>query len=202
MILRGVVRADRPLVVLAVEEEARYLPPELPVLLTGMGKVNAASAVAAVLASGPRPALVLNLGTAGALRPGWTGIHEIGTVLQHDLDTDLLRTLTGQTYGAPLTLAVEGAVLATGDTFVADDGARDRLAQRADLVDMEGYAVAWAAARADVPCRLIKQVSDEAGDGAARTWRDSVDACARDLADWVGLHLGSTVRMAGSAQQG
>ncbi|WP_406070146.1 nucleosidase [Micromonospora sp. NBC_01638] len=189
MNLRGTVRADRPLVVLAVGEEARYLPPELPVLLTGMGKVNAASAVAAVLAAGPRPSLLLNLGTAGALRTGWAGIHEVATVLQHDLDTDLLRTLTGETYGAPLSLATEGAVLATGDTFVADDAARDRLAQRADLVDMEGYAVAWAAAQAGVPCRLVKQVSDEAGEGAARTWRESVDACARDLAEWAGRHL-------------
>ncbi|MET8231683.1 nucleosidase [Micromonospora sp. NPDC005298] len=189
MILRGTVRADRPLVVLAVGEEARYLPADLPVLLTGMGKVNAASAVSAVLAAGPRPSLLLNLGTAGALRPGWAGIHEIATVLQHDLDTTLLRTLTGETYGAPLALAAEGAVLATGDTFVADDDARDRLAERADLVDMEGYAVAWAAAQAGVPCRLVKQVSDEAGDGAARTWKESVDACARDLADWAGRHL-------------
>lgn len=189
VILRGTVRADRPLVVLAVGEEARYLPPDLPVLLTGMGKVNAASAVSAVLAAGPRPSLLLNLGTAGALRPGWAGIHEVATVLQHDLDTALLRTLTGETCGAPLTLAAEGAVLATGDTFVADDDARDRLAERADLVDMEGYAVAWAAAQAGVPCRLVKQVSDEAGDGAARTWKESVDACARDLADWAARHV-------------
>ncbi|MEH1165190.1 nucleosidase [Micromonospora sp. CPCC 205539] len=189
MILRGTVRADRPLVVLAVEEEARYLSPDLPVLLTGIGKVNAASAVATVLATGPRPALLLNLGTAGALRPGWTGIHEVATVLQHDLDTELLRALTGQIFGAPLSLATEGAILATGDAFVADDAARDRLAQRADLVDMEGYAVAWAAAQAGVPCRLVKQVSDEAGDGAARTWMESVDSCARDLADWTARHL-------------
>ncbi|MEH1029230.1 nucleosidase [Micromonospora profundi] len=189
MNLRGTVRADRPLVVLAVGEEARYLPPDLPVLLTGIGKVNAASAVATVLAVGPRPSLLLNLGTAGALRPGLAGIHEIATVLQHDLDTTLLLALTGETYGAPLALATEGAVLATGDTFVADDAARDRLAQRADLVDMEGYAVAWAAAQAGVPCRLVKQVSDEAGEGAARTWQEAVDACARDLAEWAGRHL-------------
>ncbi|GAB3933885.1 hypothetical protein GCM10027614_05850 [Micromonospora vulcania] len=49
--------------------------------------------------------------------------------------------------------------------------------------------MAWAAAQAGVPCRLVKQVSDEAGDGAVRTWRESVDACARDLADWAARHL-------------
>ncbi|RKF29075.1 nucleoside phosphorylase [Micromonospora globbae] len=185
VILRGEIRADAPLLVLAVQEEAAHLGDDLPVLLTGMGKVNAATAVATVLASGPKPSLVLNLGTAGALRPGWAGLHEIGTVLQHDLDTELLRTLTGQVYGAPLTLGTRTAVLATGDTFVADEDARARLARRADLVDMEGYAVAWAAARAGVPCRMVKRVSDEAGEGADRAWRDAVDDCARDLAAWV-----------------
>ena len=55
MRLIGDIDPGRPLVVLAVAEEARYLPADLPVLLTGMGKVNAASAVAAVLARGPRP---------------------------------------------------------------------------------------------------------------------------------------------------
>ncbi|WBB68083.1 nucleosidase [Micromonospora sp. WMMD812] len=190
MILRGEIRADAPLVVLAVEEEAAHLDGGLPVLLTGMGKVNAAAALAEVLAVGPKPSLVLNLGTAGALRPGWAGIHEIGTVLQHDLDTELLRTLTGQTYGAPLTLGTQTPVLATGDAFIADEDARARLARRADLVDMEGYAVAWAAARAGVPCRLVKRVSDEAGEGADRAWRDAVDDCARDLADWVRAEFG------------
>ena len=33
-------------------------------------------------------------------------------------------------------------VLATGDTFVTDEATRARLATRANLVDMEGYAVA------------------------------------------------------------
>ncbi|MEV6369355.1 nucleosidase [Micromonospora musae] len=185
MILRGKIRPDAPLLVLALEEEAAHLGTDLPVLVTGMGKVNASVALAATLAGGVRPSLVVNLGTAGALRPGWDGLHEIGSVFQHDLDTELLRNLTGHVCGPPLTLGVQPAVLATGDTFVADDATRARLAQRADLVDMEGYAIASAAAQAGVPCRLIKRVSDEAGDGAFRSWQESVDACARDLATWL-----------------
>lgn len=188
MRLRGEITADRPLLVLAAEEEAAHLDEALPVLITGMGKVLAATAVSAVLA-GARPAAVVNLGTAGALRPGRSGLHEIGTVLQHDLDTTLLRTLTGRTYGSPLVLGPAGPVLATGDLFVSAEAARARLAERADLVDMEGYAVAWAAAQAGVPCRLIKQVSDDAGEGAARTWQESVDDCARVLAGWVAVNL-------------
>ncbi|WP_128984734.1 nucleosidase [Streptomyces roseicoloratus] len=186
MELIGEITAGRPLLVLAVKEEAQYLDTDLPVLLTGMGKVNAATALAAVLARGPLPSEVVNLGTAGALRPGFTGTHVVGTVIQHDLDGELLATLTGETYGAPITLPDGGeVVLATGDAFVSDEAARERLALRAALVDMEGYALATAAAHAGVPLRLVKHVSDEAGEGAARSWRESVAACARALAGWA-----------------
>ena len=197
MRLIGEIDPARPLLVVAVEQEAAYLGGGLPVLLTGMGKVNAASAVASVLAGAVRPGAVVNLGTAGALKPGWSGTHEVHSVLQHDLDSAVLHMLTGETVGAPLELAAaSGAaaparpVLATGDLFVSDEPARQRLAERADLVDMEGYAVAAAARAAGVPVRLVKHVSDEAGEGAARTWRESVDACAVLLAAWVRENLG------------
>lgn len=190
MELVGRITADRPLLVLAVKEEAQFLDTDLPVLFTGMGKVNAAVALAGVLARGPRPTHVVNLGTAGALRPEWTGTHVVGSVIQHDLDTDLLRTLTGETYGAALPLnADDGPVLATGDAFIADEAARERLAVRAHLVDMEGYALATAAAQAGVPLRIVKHVSDDAGGGAAKSWRESVAGCARALADWATLHM-------------
>ncbi|MFJ5829271.1 nucleosidase [Streptomyces sp. NPDC093089] len=186
MELLGEITADRPLLVVAVKEEAQFLDTDLPVLLTGMGKVNAATALATVLGRGPRPSGIVNLGTAGALRSGWTGTHVVGTVVQHDLDGELLATLTGETYGAPLTLPDGGdVVLATGDAFIADEAARVRLAERAELVDMEGYALATAAGLAGVPLRIVKHVSDEAGDGAARSWRESVAECARALADWA-----------------
>ncbi|WP_327372593.1 nucleosidase [Streptomyces sp. NBC_01216] len=186
MELIGEIAADRPLLVLAVKEEAQFLDTDLPILLTGMGKVNAAIALASTLAAGPRPTGVVNLGTAGALRTGWTGTHVVGTVLQHDLDGELLATLTGETYGEPLTLPDGGdVVLATGDAFISEEAARVRLAARAALVDMEGYALATAAATAGVPLRIVKHVSDEAGDGAARTWRESVAECARALAEWA-----------------
>jgi adenosylhomocysteine nucleosidase len=154
-----------------------------------MGKVNAATALAVTLAHGPLPSAIINLGTAGALRPGWAGIHEVGSVLQHDLDTDFLHALTGLTIGAPVTLANRGPVLATGDLFVAGEAARARLAARAHLVDMEGYALVSAAQRFGVPIRLVKHVSDDATEGADHTWKQSVDSCARALADWAHTHL-------------
>ncbi|MFF1394817.1 nucleosidase [Streptomyces sp. NPDC058287] len=190
MELIGEITAGRPLLVLAVKEEAQFLDTDLPVLLTGMGKVNAATALATVLARGPRPSGIVNLGTAGALRPGWTGTHVIGSVIQHDLDNAVLASLTGEIYGAPIDLPDHGGpVLATGDSFISDEAARARLAAHAPLVDMEGYALASAAQQAGVPLRVVKHVSDEAGDGAARTWRETVADCARVLADWTARNV-------------
>ncbi|MFD9686318.1 nucleosidase [Kitasatospora sp. NPDC001309] len=186
MRLLGTISPDRPLLVVAVREEAAHLDDRLPVLLTGIGKVNATAALATVLARGELPSEVINLGTAGALRPGWEGMHHVVQVIQHDLNTAALQHLTGRSYGAPLVVGKgDGPVLATGDLFVDSPDAKERLAEHADLVDMEGYAVAAVAHRAGVPVRLVKYVSDEAGDGAARSWQESVDGCARHLADWV-----------------
>jgi len=196
--LRGVVRADLPLLVVALEEEADALDDELPILVTGPGKVHATAAVTATLASA-RPSVVINLGTAGGLHDGLHGVHEIHTVIQHDFDAAVFRALVNRDYGMPITLdadadadadADSGAgaarmVLATGDYFVADSDVRAALSRDAHLVDMEGYAVAWAARTAGVPVRLVKLVSDDASDGAARTWVDTVDEHARALSRWV-----------------
>lgn len=185
MALTGTVAPDRPLIVVALPEEAAHLNTELPVLLTGVGKVCAALAVTRLLAAGPLPSEIVNLGTAGALRPGLSGTHEISRVAQHDFDTATIRALTGRTFGAPLDLLGDGPVLATGDVFVADPQLRAALAEHADLVDMEGYAVAAAAAEHGVPVRMIKHVSDEADGSAGKSWTTTVDECARILAAWL-----------------
>jgi adenosylhomocysteine nucleosidase len=155
------------------------------VLLTGVGKVCAAIAVSRVLARGVLPREILNLGTAGALRPGLAGTHEISRVVQHDFDPATIRALTGRTFGAPIDLVGAGPVLATGDVFVADPALRAALAEHAALVDMEGYAVAAAAAEHGVPVRMVKHVSDEADGTAGTSWTSTVDECARVLAAWL-----------------
>ncbi len=60
-------------------------------------------------------------------------------------------------------------------------------AERADLVDMEGYAVAYACRRLGVPVRLVKHVSDSA-DESALDWPSLVDASARALGAWLATH--------------
>jgi adenosylhomocysteine nucleosidase len=190
MILHGDIQPDLPLLVVALGEEAVHLHVhDLPILVTGVGKVNAAIAVSTILGK-HHPLRIVNLGTAGALRDGLTGTHVISTVIQHDLNDAAIFDLVGIHFGAPLSLdAGEGIVLATGDRFVDKPELRELLAKDAHLVDMEGYAVARAARWAGIPVTLVKEVSDQAGEQAAKSWSETLDECAESLGAWVHAHL-------------
>lgn len=186
MKLHRTISLDLPLLVVALEEEAQHLHvSEIPVLVTGVGKISAAYALSAVLAK-QRPARIINVGTAGALHDGLTGTHVIGRVIQHDFNNEGVHALTGHHFGEPIDLGAAGPVLGSGDLFVSGGEARERLiAAGADLVDMEGYAVARVARNFGLPTTLVKQVSDRAEDGAARTWKESLDECAEQLGEWL-----------------
>jgi len=185
MRLHRTISSDRPLLVVALEEEAAHLHSgDLPVLVTGVGKVNAAVSVSTILGE-HSPSMVVNLGTAGALRDGLGGTYVVRRVIQHDLDDDALFGLAGLHFGEPIDVASDGVTLATGDMFITDPVVRAKLAQTADLVDMEAYAVARAAKVAGVPITIVKEVSDSADERAGRTWKDTVDVCAERLGAWV-----------------
>jgi nucleoside phosphorylase len=176
------------LIVSATHAEAAHVPAGLPLVVTGLGKTAAATATAQALAGLDRNGLtVINIGTAGALRDGLDGIHLPGTVLNHDINAAAIRALG---YDPQERLNVDDGddtVLATGDVFVTDPVVRDALAERADLVDMEGYAVVYACRQYDVPVRLVKHVSDGA-DETAFDWPSVVAASARALGEWLRLN--------------
>ena len=104
-------------------------------------------------------------------------------MLNHDLSADVIRAL-GYDPQERLEVGASDVVLATGDVFVSDPAIRDALAERAHLVDMEGYAVAWAAREAGVPVRLVKHVSD-AADESALDWTSMVEGSAVALGEWL-----------------
>ena len=180
----------RILVVSATAAEAAHVPPGSDVVLTGIGKVAAATATTEALMSrrDGDDMSVINIGTVGALREGLRGLFLPSTVINHDMNGDVIRALG---YDPQDSLHLEhgdGTVLASGDAFVSDAVAREQLGERAQLVDMEGYAVAYACQRLGVPVRLVKHVSD-AADESALDWPEVVDASARVLGKWVAEHL-------------
>ena len=174
------------LVVAAIEAEAAHVPDGSEVLITGVGKTLAAVEVTRAICEHPRrdDLVVVNIGTAGALHADVEGLHEIGTVLNHDLSAEPIRQLGIDPRERLVLDLAKPTTLASGDLFVTDPVVRDGLAARADLVDMEGYAIALACTELGVPVHLVKVVSDGA-DETAHDWSAAVDGCARELGRWL-----------------
>ena len=161
------------------------MPEGIPVVVTGVGKTAAAVATAKALAGMDTNGLVvLNVGTTGALRDGLSGLYLPSEVINHDLNADAIRAIGLDPMESLPIDGGDGTVLASGDVFVTDPAIRARLAERADLVDMEAYGVAFACRQFGVPVRLVKHVSD-AADEAALDWPALVDASAKILGEWV-----------------
>jgi adenosylhomocysteine nucleosidase len=174
------------LVVVATDAEAAYVPTGVRMVITGLGKTAAAVATTRAILQ-ERPSLVVNVGSAGALREGLSGLFEIGTVVNHDMNADAIKAL-GYDPRESISVGSSEVVLASGDVFVTDPAVRDRLAAQAHLVDMEGYAVAYACHELGVPLRMVKHVSDQA-DESAMDWPDVVALSARALGDWLTENL-------------
>lgn len=179
------------LVVAAIAAEAAHVPEGHDVLITGVGKTLAAVEVTRAICEHPRrdELVVVNIGTAGALRENVGGLREIGTVVNHDLSAEPIRRLGLDPRDVIELPGGHETVLASGDLFVTEPAVRDALAERAGLVDMEGYAIALACTELGVPVHLVKIVSDNA-DETAHDWSAAVDGCARELGRWVADFVG------------
>ena len=146
------------------------------VAVGGVGKVNAAMAVQAILDRFPVTE-VWNAGCAGAFIDLPVGSIVVGThCVQHDVDTSLAGDAPGfvstvnrvefpcdfvEDTLAALPRAQKG-VIATGDWFGQDyDRAKGILARyHAAVCDMEGCACAQVCLRNNIPFRAVKAVSD------------------------------------------
>ena len=160
------------LLVVALEDE---LPHQSVVgwqiVYSGVGKVNAAITLCDALAS-YTPERVVNYGSAGALRKGLSGLCRVTRFQQRDMDVRALGFLLGQTPfedDAIIDLDGDGLSCSTGDNFVTSPPALV-----SDIVDMEGYAIAKACARAKVPFECFKFVTDLADEEASANWRANV----------------------------
>jgi adenosylhomocysteine nucleosidase len=166
--------------------EAAHLPADIDLVITGVGMTPAAVATTrAILDRCPDPAAraglrAVNLGSCGSLKAELSGIFEPSAVINRDVDEGVLAAL-GLGVPSRIELVGDGPVLGTGDSFVAGGAARERLLGRCELVDMEGFAVAYACRELGVPLRMVKHVSD-AADESALAWKDLVDQSARELA--------------------
>ena len=112
--------------------------------ITGIGKLNAALKAMQVIHEYGRENihLMLNFGTAGAVKDGFSGLIKISRLCQRDMDIRPLNLPLGQSSfdmdDRYITIDAGGAItLGSGDNFVTSPPE-----MQCDLVDMEGYAIA------------------------------------------------------------
>lgn len=164
------------LVVLAMKEEAKEIlenqTANKKVLLTGIGKVNAASQLSTFLATNKVDA-IYNLGFAGASKPYQVGdIVLIEQAKYHDFDLTLFGYKKGQVPGLPEIFlsstkhveetklkmkSIKTGRLFTGDYFMTEE------IEDSFVVDMEGAALYHVAYQSKIPIVSIKVISDLMG---------------------------------------
>ena len=162
------------LVLVAIDTELKgvTLPAGYKMIEIGVGKVNATgSTVQAIIRY--EPTRIINFGTAGSLNKELkNGLYRVSRVHQRDMDCRPFGIELGVTpYDAvaAIDMKCEGVTLGTGDSFVTSTPEL-----LTDLVDMEGYAVAKAADRWNIPCEIYKFVSDFADDNAMDDWDNNI----------------------------
>lgn len=175
----------------------------------GIGKVNAAMATTLmhILFS---PSSILNTGTAGGLRDDFeVGDIVLGeSVCHHDVDATAFGYAYGQVPREPArfsadTLLLEAGVkagrrlsevhvhtglIASGDIFLSDETARSIVRDRFKgvfAVEMEAAAIAQVCHHFDIPCLIVRAVSDLAGGDARITHEEFLHLAADSSAHLV-----------------
>jgi len=130
-------------------------------------------------------------------RPGVAPIGESRDQLGFDLDPDIRQRLRDRVTGftlPPLPATVTGdaprqptirfGTIISGDQFINCEMTRKRLFERfqAQAVEMEGAAVAQVAAQFNVPCVVVRCLSDLAGGESHLDFRAFLDATAESAA--------------------
>jgi adenosylhomocysteine nucleosidase len=176
------------LVVMALDIESQGIFEQhgVPVLFTGLGKVNAAIALTHRLAAyryaGKPAPLVVNFGTAGSRRFATGTLIGCHRFVQRDMDVRAL----GFAYGvtpfedvpaelefAPLFSELPQGLCGSGDSFATGESL-----MHCEVVDMEAYAYAKVCWFAGAQFACAKYITDGADHAAAGDWSGNLPAAA------------------------
>lgn len=184
-------REPEVLVVMALELEAQgvFERERVPVLYTGLGKVNATYGLTRRLAEyrarGRDLPLVVNFGTAGSRRFATGSVVACRAFVQRDMDVTGLGFELGQTPFDDLPKVLEfppvfeglpEGVCGSGDRFVTADPEIG-----CDVIDMEAYAFAKVCRLEGARFACAKYVSDGADHNAGNDWHASLPKAAAEF---------------------
>lgn len=168
------------------EEQGLLAGLGVEVLYTGLGKVNAAAALARRLAerhaAGQLPKLVVNFGTAGSRRFNTGELVGCSRFVQRDMDVSPLGFPRGHTpfddHGGELAFEPVFTGLPAGTCGTGDSFETGVAAVACDVVDMESYALAKTCRLAALPFASAKFITDGADHSAADDWASNLPRAA------------------------
>ena len=179
----------KPLIVMALPQESRGLLERAgaEVLYTGVGKVNAAVALARRLAemrcTGAAQPRVVNLGTAGSRTIPAHTLVACNRFAQRDMDVSGLGFAPGVTPfdETPAVLEFPGVVTHLPQVLcsTADSFATHLHEVAGDVVDMEAFALARVCLAENARFACVKYITDGADSDSATHWEAALDNAAR-----------------------
>lgn len=170
-------------------------------VLCGIGKVNAA-----VIASHFKTIgcdIILNYGLSGGISGIKKGELTIATeFVEHDFDLSgigyKLCEKPGQRYiyksddrlNSLMDKILKGAkkgIAVSGDSFICDEAVKSSMKENFNAMscDMETAAIAYVCDFGNIPFLSLRQVSDDAGDDAASSYKDVIDNSQIVLSDII-----------------
>jgi adenosylhomocysteine nucleosidase len=183
------MQSSKLLIVMALPQESRGLleATGAEILFTGVGKVNAAAALARRLAemrcTGDGQPLVINLGTAGSRQVPAHTLVACNRFAQRDMDVSGMGLAPGVTPFDSTPPIIEFPTVFTHLPQMlcstADSFATHRHEISGDVVDMEAFALARVCLAETARFACAKYVTDGADSDSATHWEAALDNAAR-----------------------
>ena len=181
----------KAIILSAIKDEIKLLDTEYEIILTGVGKINAALSTLKAIKD-KKPDLIINFGTAGSLKKGLSGLVDCKYFIQRDMDSRPLGVDLGQTPFEvdppkiikipkhPINTINMNLTCASGDSFVQSD-----IEVEADIVDMEAYAIAKVCYLESIPFVCFKFISDSADKSAANDFNSNVLKAGKSFSEFL-----------------
>ncbi|MDA0617265.1 MAG: 5'-methylthioadenosine/S-adenosylhomocysteine nucleosidase, partial [Proteobacteria bacterium] len=175
------------LTVFALESETQSLFTDIPILYTGVGKVNASYNLTKAITQ-KKPDVILNIGTAGSKKFNYGNIILCNKFIQRDMNATAFGYKPFETPNDQTPQILEYFTLnenifdgigicGTGDSFEINITGDEPY----DVVDMEAYALAKIAKAENIPFVCVKFISDGADNNAPQNWNDSLVIGAKKM---------------------
>lgn len=174
----------KPLFVFALQSEAKGFFTDLPVIFTGIGKVNAAYHLTKEI-SDNCPDIIINCGTAGSTLFMQGDVIVCTKFIQRDMEVSALGFNKFQTpFEDTPTVLENGVVLSgypSGSCGSGDNFEQEHKNSEYNVIDMEAYALAKIALFENIPFLSIKYITDGANSEAAKDWQTALQLAPQKL---------------------